>query len=52
MMLKNKQFRLCFSLLVLLAFTGVGRAYGQEPSRNELLPAENQGLIWEKLESH
>jgi hypothetical protein len=49
MMLKNKQFRFCFSLLVLMVFAGVGSAYGQEPSGNELLPAEKQEPIWEYL---
>ena len=48
-MLKDKPFRLCSSLLVLMVFAGVGSAYGQEPSANELLPAENQELNWQKL---
>jgi hypothetical protein len=49
MMLKNKQVRFCFSLLVMMVFVGVGSAYGQEPFGNESLPAENQKFIREKL---
>jgi hypothetical protein len=48
MMLKNKQVRFCFSLLVLIVFVGIGSAYGQEPSGNELSPADIQQLIWGK----
>ncbi|MDH3828131.1 MAG: hypothetical protein OET21_11975 [Desulfobacterales bacterium] len=49
MMFKDKPFRFCFSLLVLMVFAGAGGVWGQEPSGNELLPAGNQELIWEKL---
>ena len=49
MMFKNKRIRLCFSLLVLMVFAGVGSAWGQEPSANELLPAEKQELVWNNL---
>src|SRR5210317_2047277 len=49
MMFKENQFRFCFSLLVLMVFAGAGGVWGQEPSGNELLPAGNQELIWEKL---
>jgi len=49
MMFKNKRIRLCFSLLVLMVFAGVGSAWGQEPSANELLPAEKQDLAWKNL---
>ena len=49
MMFKNKRIRLCFSLLVLMVFAGVGSAWGQEPSANELLPAEKQHLVWNNL---
>jgi len=48
-MFKDKPFRFCFSLLVLMVFAGAGGVWGQEPSGNELLPAGNQELIWEKL---
>ena len=46
MMFKDKRVRLCFSLLVLMVFVGIGSAWGQEPSGNELFPAENQEIIW------
>jgi hypothetical protein len=49
MMFKNKRIRLCFSLLMLMVFAGVGRAWGQEPSANQLLPAEKQHLVWSNL---
>jgi hypothetical protein len=49
MMFKNKRIRLCFSLLVLMVFAGVGSAWGQEPSANQLLPAEKQDLAWKNL---
>ena len=42
---KDKQARLCFSLLVLMVFAGVGIVRGQEPSADELLPIEKQELI-------
>ena len=45
MMLQNKRFRLCFSLLVLMMFAGIGSAWGQESFGNELSPADIQQLI-------
>ena len=45
MMLQNKRFRLCFSLLVLMMFAGIGSAWGQEASGNELSPTDIQQLI-------
>ena len=46
MMLKDKPFRLCSRLLVLMVFAEVGSAYGQEPSGNELSPTDIQQFIW------
>ena len=45
MVQSDNRVRLCFSLLVLLLFAGVGSARGQEPSGNELFLAENQEII-------
>jgi hypothetical protein len=45
MMFKDKQVRFSISLLVLMVFAGAGSAWGQEPSANELFPAENQEII-------
>jgi hypothetical protein len=39
MMYKNKRVRLCFSLLVLMVFAGVGSAFGGQQSGSELLRA-------------
>ena len=47
MMFKDKRVRLCFSFLVLMVFAGVGGAWGQGSSGNELLPNEKMELIWE-----
>ena len=49
MMFKNKRIRLCFSLLVLMVFAGVGSAWGQEPSANQLLLDEKQDLVRNNL---
>jgi len=45
-MLKNKQIRRCFSLILLMMFAGIGSVWGQELTGNELFPDKKQEFNW------